>query len=197
MFIKFAILGLLHYRDMYGYQIKNLIENDFGLMRTANYGQIYTSLKTLVKEGCILLTDVVSSEHGAPQKKLYSLTDKGREEFRTWLKSTPERPVFFSDPFMMRFVFFRLGEQEDALKLIDEQIRISEQSLARRKERISFWRKQNFYSYMAKDLRLTYNKIYVQWLYKVRDKIRKAKQDGTPHGSQSLRAKRVKLKKWR
>jgi PadR family transcriptional regulator, regulatory protein AphA len=175
MSIKYAILGLLHSHDMYGYQIKNLIENDFGLMRTANFGQIYTNLKTLVDVDSIILTEVAPSEKGAPHKKLYSLTDKGREEFRTWIKSAPERPVFLRDPFMMRFIFFGLGEQKDALKLINEQILISEKSLARRKERLSYWSKQNFYSYMAKDLRLSYNEIYVKWLYKVRDLIQKKK----------------------
>ncbi len=173
MSIKYAVLGLLHYRDMHGYQIKHLIENEFGLMRTVNFGQIYTSLKALVKEGSVILTEVVPSETGAPQKKLYSLTDKGRAEFKNWLRSTPERPVLLRDPFMMRFIFFGFGEAQDAIKLIDEQIRLSEQGLARRKESRSRWKKRGFYSYMARELRLSYNEMYLQWLHKVRDKIEK------------------------
>ncbi len=39
MSIKFAILGLLQYKNMHGYRIKKLIERDFGFMWTVNYGQ--------------------------------------------------------------------------------------------------------------------------------------------------------------
>lgn len=171
MLIKYAILGLLHYRDMYGYEIKQLMEKDFGMLRTINFGQIYTSLKALVKEGWVVLTEVVPSENGAPHKKLYSLTDKGREEFRKWLKSPPERPVILRDPFMMRFIFFGFAEGEDVLKLVDEQIRLAEQSLARRKEGITKWKKRGFYSYMPRELRLSYNEVYLKWLHKVRDYV--------------------------
>jgi len=169
MLIKYAILGLLHYRDMYGYEIKRLIENDFGMLRTINFGQIYTSLKTLVKEGCVVLTEMVASENGTPPKKLYSLTDKGREEFKKWLKSRPEKPVVLRDPFMMRFIFFGFAETEDVLKLVNEQIRLAEQSLARRRKEIANWTKRGFYSYMPRELRLRYNEVYLKWLYKVRD----------------------------
>jgi DNA-binding PadR family transcriptional regulator len=173
MSIKYAVLGLLHYRDMHGYEIKHHAENDFGSMWTVNYGQIYTCLKTLANEGCVVLTEVVASENGAPDKKLYSLTDKGREEFRNWLKNAPEKPVLLRDPFMTRFIFFGFGNEEDALKLIDEQIRRSEKSLDRRKESRASWKKRGFYSYMARELGLTRIEVYVQWLYKVRDMIAK------------------------
>ncbi len=169
MSIKHAVLGLLHYKDMYGYEIKNHIEHDFGSMWTVNFGQIYTTLKGLVKEGCVVLTEVVASENGAPHKKLYSLTEKGRKEFQKWLKSPPERPVLLRDPFMMRLIFFKFGEAEDALRLINEQIRRSERSLARRQESRSGWDKRGFYSRMARELGLSYKEVYLQWLYKVRD----------------------------
>jgi DNA-binding PadR family transcriptional regulator len=175
MSIKYAVLGLLHYRDMHGYEIKNRIESDFGAMWTVNYGQIYTSLKNLVNEGCVVLTDVVPSETGAPHKKLYSLTDKGREEFKEWLKSPPERPVLLRDPFMMRFIFFGFGKGEDAIRLIDEQIRRAEQSLARRKDSSAQWKKRGFYSHMARELGMRRIEVYVEWLYKVRDMIEKKK----------------------
>jgi DNA-binding PadR family transcriptional regulator len=175
MSIKYAVLGLLHYRDMHGYEIKNHIEHNFGSMWTVNYGQIYTSLKTLVNEGCIVLTEVVPSENGTPSRKLYSLTDKGKEEFKNWLKSRPERPVLLRDPFMTRFIFFGFGKEEDALNLIDDQIRITEKSLARRKESKSSRKKVGFYSYMARELGISRIDVYLQWLYKVRDMIEKKK----------------------
>ena len=51
MSVKYAILGLLHYRDMHGYRIKRHIEQHFGHMWSINYGQIYPNLKRLEEEG--------------------------------------------------------------------------------------------------------------------------------------------------
>ena len=177
MSIKYAVLGLLHYRDMYGYEIKSNIEKDFGSMWTVNFGQIYTSLKNLVNEGFIVPTEVLPSENGAPHKKLYSLTDMGRNEFKDWLKSTPEKSVLLRDPFMMRFIYFGFGDEEDAVRLINEQIQLAERSLARRKagrpQWKTQWQKRGFYSYMARELGLSRIEVYLQWLYKVRDMIEK------------------------
>jgi DNA-binding PadR family transcriptional regulator len=45
MSVRYAILGLLHYRNMHGYEIKRHIERHFGHMWTINYGQIYPNLR--------------------------------------------------------------------------------------------------------------------------------------------------------
>jgi DNA-binding PadR family transcriptional regulator len=142
-------------------------------MWTVNFGQIYTSLKALVSEGCVVLTDVVPSESGAPHKKLYSLTDKGRKDFQKWLKSSPEKPVLLRDPFMTRFIFFEFGEKEDALQLIDEQIKRAERSLANRMKTMASRKSSGFYSAMARRLGILRIEVYVKWLHKVREQLPK------------------------
>ena len=78
MAIKFSILGLLHYKDMHGYQIKKHIEAHFGHMWSINFGQIYPNLKALLEEE--LVTMRLEPNHGekGPDRKLYSITDKGK-----------------------------------------------------------------------------------------------------------------------
>ena len=195
MSIKHAILGLLHYKDMHGYEIKSVIEENFGAMWTVNFGQIYTSLKTLVDEGCVVLREVVPSESGAPHKKLYSLTDKGREKFKSWLKTSPEKGLLLRDPFMTRFIFFSFGEREDALKLIDEQIQRAERSLARRKEGRADWEKRGFFSCMARELGLSRIEVYVQWLHKVRGMMEKEKNPQCGSLGESKKPARRSIKK--
>jgi len=173
MSIKHAVLGLLHYRDMYGYEIKSHIESEFGSMWTVNFGQIYSSLKTLVNEECVVQTEVIASDSGAPHKKLYSLTDKGREEFKAWLKRAPEKQVLLRDPFMTRFIFFGFGDKDDALKLIDEQIKRAEQSLASRMKTKAVWKNMGFYSVMARELGVSRIDVYIKWLRKVREQLPK------------------------
>ncbi len=185
MSIKYAALGLLHYRDMHGYKIKDHIEKNFGFMWTVNFGQIYNSLKALVEEGLITLSDVVASENGTPHKKVYSITAQGRQEFERWLKSSPEKQVLLRDPFILRFIFFGFGEKKEALKLIEEQIRINEQLLSRRKKNLTRWEKQGQFVTLAAELGASLNEMQLQWLYRVRDRVKdfkwknKDKRDGS------------------
>lgn len=172
MSIKFAVLGLLHYQDMHGYKIKDHIEKNFGFMWTVNFGQIYNSLKALVDEGLITLSDVVASENGAPNKKVYSITAQGRKEFKSWLMSSPEKQVLLRDPFILRFIFLGFGEKEEALTLIEEQIQITEQLLSRRKKNLIRWEKQGQFVNLAAELGASLNEMQLQWLYRVRDQVK-------------------------
>ena len=88
MAVRYAILGLLHYKNMHGYQIKKHIENHFGYMWTINYGQIYPNLKKMQEEGLVFMELSEPGTQG-PNRKLYSITTKGREAFSQWLLEAP------------------------------------------------------------------------------------------------------------
>jgi DNA-binding PadR family transcriptional regulator len=171
MSIKYGILGLLHYKDMHGYQIKNHMEENFAFMWTVNYGQIYASLKSLTDEGFIKLSEVVPSDNWTPDKKLYSLTQKGRDEFKKWMKTSPEKKVLFRDHFMMHFIFFGFIEAEEALKFIDEQIKTYEQDLASKREELYRWQDRGVYVSLARELGISYREAYLNWLHKARATI--------------------------
>jgi len=169
MSIKYAILGLLHYQNMYGYGIKDHIEKNFGFMWTVNYGQIYKSLKDLAEEGLITLKDVLPSEKGAPHKKIYSITEKGRKDFGKWLRSSPDKQLLLRDPFILRFIFFGFGDETKALELVQGQIELFENLLVRRKGNLTRWKNQGPFVVMAAELGVGLNEMYLQWLYRVRD----------------------------
>lgn len=172
MSIKYAILGLLHYKDMHGYQIKDHIEKNFGNMWTVNFGQIYTTLKSLHNEGLISLSQVVASDTGGPHKKLYSITERGRTEFRDWLKSPPEKQMLLRDPFLMRFIFSGFGEKNDALRHVEGQIEFYEKQLAHRKANIHRWQKQGTYVNLVAELGIGLNELFLTWLHDVRERLK-------------------------
>lgn len=175
MSIKYAILGLLHYRDMHGYRIKEHIERHFGYMWSVNYGQLYPALKSLEEEELINMVKVAPSESGGPNKKLYKITNKGREAFRKWIQSPPEKQMFLRDPFLMRFLFFDFGDKEKSLQMIEEQTRLYEQQLDRRQKNISRWRRQERYVRLIAELGISLNEMYLQWLRCAHDEIAKSK----------------------
>ncbi len=173
MSIKYAILGLLNYTDMHGYRIKEHIEKNFGHMWSANFGQIYPNLKDLEKDGLIAMLEVAPSDDGGPQKKLYSITEKGMDEFLRWLSESPERTMLIRDPFLLRFPFFGFGDTERALEMIDDQIAMFEKQLGRRRKNMARWERQGIYSRLLAELGVTQNEMYLEWLRNARTEIEK------------------------
>jgi DNA-binding PadR family transcriptional regulator len=174
--IKYAILGLLHYKDMHGYRIKEHIDRNFGYMWSINYGQIYPNLKSLQEDGLIRMTEEPQNGEKGPPRKLCSITPEGREEFSRWLASPPEKPMIMRDPFLMRFVFFGFGDPETSLAIIDQQIARYKKELVRRKKNLKRWEKSGVHVRLMAELGADLNEMLLKWLTRSRDEIQKQVQ---------------------
>ncbi|MDP8221781.1 MAG: PadR family transcriptional regulator [Candidatus Lernaella stagnicola] len=169
MSIKYAILGLLQFKEMHGYRIKKLIERDFGFMWTVNYGQIYPALKSMLEDKWVTMS--VEAKSNSPDRKLYSITEKGRQEFLSWLGAEPERRLFVRDPFLLRFTFFDLGDKVRALEMIDGQIEFYETQLALRKAFTAERQRRDIYVRLATELGIRFNEMFLDWLRHARGEI--------------------------
>ena len=169
MSIKYAILGLLQYKDLHGYRIKKLIERDFGFMWTVNYGQIYPALKGMLEEELVKMKVVEGTN--SPDRKLYSITEKGRQNFLSWLDAEPERRLFIRDPFLLRFPFFGSGDPERVLQGIGEQIDFYQEQLMLRKTFIAGRKRGDVYVRLATDLGIRFNEMILDWLDQAREEI--------------------------
>jgi len=173
MSIKYAILGLLNYSDMHGYQIKKHIERNFGHMWSINFGQVYPSLKELEKEGLIDMVEEAPSDNGGPRKKRYSITQEGMDEFSRWLAELPQKPILIRDLFLLKFAFFGFGDDERALEVIDRQIEVYEAQLKQRQINRGRWERQSVYVRLIIDLGITQIEMYLKWLRRARTEIKK------------------------
>jgi len=79
--VEIVSLGLLMQGKMSGYEIKKVAEQSVGLFIKVSYGSLYPALKRLVGEDDVLEEDTQDSKN----KKLYSITEKGRLRFMSWL----------------------------------------------------------------------------------------------------------------
>ncbi len=186
MSLKYSILGLLHYRDMHGYQLKKTIENQFGHMWTINYGQIYPNLKKLKDEG--LVTMIEDANHGekGPSRKMYSITEKGNRVFREWLESLPEKNMILRDPFLMRFVFFGFGDPKRAIEIVDDQINLYQTQMKNRRENLDRLQHHDIYVRLMAELGVEMNQLLLKWLERSRKEIEKSMEDETEPGSRRL-----------
>jgi len=83
---KYAVLGLLAYAPMSGYDVKRIYAQSLGNFWSESYGHIYPILKRLEEEG--LATRAVEHQDGKPDRNVYTITDLGREELHHWLAQT-------------------------------------------------------------------------------------------------------------
>lgn len=90
MSIEYAILGLLSWRPMTGYDIKKMFAGSAAFYWSGNNNQIYTTLVKLHENG--LVTREVEIQEDSPSRKIYSITPKGKAELKNWLFSEPEPP---------------------------------------------------------------------------------------------------------
>ena len=171
MSLKYAILGLLEYRDLHGYRLKELIERDFGYMWAINYGQLYPMLKKMGDEGLISTKKAENAQGKGPPRKLNVITDKGRAAFREWLGSPPEKDMLLRDPFLMRFVFFGFGDREKALELIQDQREKYVQQLDQRKNAASLRTSNDVYVNQTAQLGIQMHELFIEWLDTSREKI--------------------------
>jgi PadR family transcriptional regulator AphA len=186
MSLKYSILGLLHYRDMHGYQLKKTIENQFGHMWTINYGQIYPNLKKLKEEG--LVTMIEDANHGekGPSRKMYSITEKGNRVFREWLESLPEKNMILRDPFLMRFVFFGFGDRKRAIEIVDDQITLYETQMKKRREDLERLKHHDIYVRLMAELGVKMNQLLLEWLERSRKEIQESAKNETEPDSRRL-----------
>ena len=164
MSIKHTILGLLHYRDLHGYRIKEVIEQHFGHMWTINFGQIYPNLKKMLAEELITVREEVRIGEKGPPRKLYSISEKGKSAFSEWLAISPEANMLLRDPFLMRFVFFGFGDPERAVEIIDDRILEYREQLQKREANLELWQRNDIYVNMMAELGVRMNRMLLEWM---------------------------------
>jgi DNA-binding PadR family transcriptional regulator len=107
--LDMAILGLLEERDLHGYEIRRQLRDNLGILANVSFGSIYPALTRLEKAGAVMATEGSvaravaaplapptgslcgelavlrarrhSPSHSRRGKKVYRITEKGRQLF--------------------------------------------------------------------------------------------------------------------
>lgn len=101
MSLRFALLSLLTGRPMTGYQIGKAFAGSVGHVWHAPDSQIYPELRRMADDG---LLDCTESAKGLTMRKVYSVSDAGREALRAWLND-PVPPIRSRDPQFLRAAY--------------------------------------------------------------------------------------------
>jgi PadR family transcriptional regulator, regulatory protein AphA len=90
MTIEHAILGLLSWKPLSGYDLKKIIAESDLFYWSGNNNQIYNSLVQMHRAG--LVDQQIEYQESLPPRKVYSITDQGQVELHQWITSPPELP---------------------------------------------------------------------------------------------------------
>lgn len=109
---RFAILGLLAREPATGYDIRKLVEQTLSHFWSESYGQIYPILNQLARQGSA--SRKVQRQNGKPDRRVYSITSKGREEVARWLNDPAEFQVERNETLLKLFFGIELEPDESA-----------------------------------------------------------------------------------
>jgi len=119
------ILGLLQLKSLSSYDLKKALENSVNHFYSTSYGSIHPALKKMEQKGWITGEE---QSIGARQKKIYSISEKGRQIFNEWMAT--EIPVTrIKEDALVRMFFFGLIPKKQRIQLIDEYILKMQESL--------------------------------------------------------------------
>ncbi|MFJ6708866.1 MULTISPECIES: PadR family transcriptional regulator [unclassified Streptomyces] len=101
--IHHAVLALLTQRPNHGYELKARFEEAIGPQWGGlNIGHLYQILERLVRDGYVSRSQVTQTDR--PDKNLYTLTEAGEAELRTWATTAWVRVGGFRDELFLKLL---------------------------------------------------------------------------------------------
>src|SRR5437660_6282472 len=98
--LSYGLLGLLARKPLSGYDLAQQMKRRVGLMWSALPSQIYPELARLEKQG-LVTHQVVEQPDYRPDKKVYEITEAGRQALRQWV-TQPTPPTAIRDEFVLK-----------------------------------------------------------------------------------------------
>ena len=118
MSLQLAILGLISFQPMTGYELKSTFDYSVNHFWSAQLSQIYRELGVLEKKN--YLESHVEPQRGKPDKKIYTITPAGKKAFQKQLGDFPSiLSATMRDEFLLRVFFGELIPKDE----LDFQLR--------------------------------------------------------------------------
>lgn len=119
MDVKTVCLGMLTDGEASGYDLKKHFESSFGHFFAAGYGSIYPALAALAEQGLVHCREV--AQEGKPDRKVYRITDAGRQRLLEELaRPNPSHKV--RSEFLATICFAHLMDSEQIETVLQNRL---------------------------------------------------------------------------
>lgn len=130
--LRYAVLGLIASKTdgVHGYQLKGECEAIADEFWSINYGRLYRILDELEGTGELSVADEI--QKGRPNKKVYRITEKGKQDLDDWLVSPVDanaQPL--RDELILKLLFLGPDDVDKLYGIIKQQRAIFLTRLAR------------------------------------------------------------------
>jgi PadR family transcriptional regulator, regulatory protein AphA len=124
--LEHAILAFLDFSPMSGYDLKKFFDQSVAHFWSATQSHIYKSLEGSEQKGWVEAKIV--PQEGKPNRKVYAITDAGRQELRRWLTSPlPLEPV--REGWLIQVFFAHSLANEEIAALFEQRVQEIENRL--------------------------------------------------------------------
>jgi DNA-binding PadR family transcriptional regulator len=160
----YALMGLLTWGEMSGYDLGKLIEGSIAhfFFKPAK-SQIYAELRRLVAEG--FATEREVAQDSRPDKRLYAVTPEGRRALRRWLDGSEAGPEVFRSPLCLKVFLGAQMDRETLAAQVKEALRQAQESLAvfQDNEREIAGRPEFFYPNFVLQRGIAHERATIRW----------------------------------
>jgi PadR family transcriptional regulator, regulatory protein AphA len=120
MNVKTLCLGILSLQEATGYEIKKDVEEGlFSHFIEASFGSIYPALSQLASEGLVTVRE--EEQTGKPDKKVYAITEAGRNALKRSICVLPAKDKYKSE-FLFQMLLQDVMSPDILLLAIDKQL---------------------------------------------------------------------------
>jgi DNA-binding PadR family transcriptional regulator len=160
---SYAILGLLTFEEMSGYDLTKLVNQSVGFFLTPAKSQIYAELRRLESVGYVTEREV--EQRGRPDKRLYRITSAGERALRDWLETSALESAEIKSPFLVKVFFGNHMRSASLLAQVREMRARDAEQLARLREieRMIKDREEMFFPYLTLRCGLASVKAMLRW----------------------------------
>jgi len=124
---EYALLGILMTGPKHGYDMHSYFSSNMHQFWRLSMSQIYALLKRMEKNGVVISKG--EWQNNRPAKKIFSITQTGKEGFLNWIYSPVNHVRNLRIEFMAKLFFIKELKLERATDIIDKQIEILQEKL--------------------------------------------------------------------
>ena len=124
---EYALLGILMTGPKHGYEMHSYFSSHMDQFWRLSMSQIYALLKRMEKNGVVISKS--EWQNNRPPKKIFSITQTGKEGFLNWVYSPVNHVRNLRIEFMAKLFFINELKLKRAADIIDKQIAILRETL--------------------------------------------------------------------
>ena len=172
MSLRYTLLGFINYKPVTGYELKKHMDNSTNFFWNAKLNQKNTTLKKLEQEEYNTSKKIL--QEGQPDKKIYTITEKGKTELILWLEQQITEIPMQKNPDVLKTFFSGILKKEIILDQLNQQLTLHKKQLQVYQNQTSLYvttvieqtglKREGILWELVRKFGEDYEKSYIQWL---------------------------------